>query len=230
MTLDAILIGDSHTLAMKKGAERIGLNVGAIQFSGAVWHQGKFAWSSEAGYIPKGIRSGKSKVNRLREQLDNAENVFSMGIPVVASVGFHLGLLAGAMNWYNHKTLPAYRTSNPSENSLVSSQFVDQYIAHFRTRHIRFLKRMSNSCPVVIVAPPNIPDEPNLQYFRANIIAMMLRSGLNVFDPVEHLFGPKMMFPKNLIAEDGKHGSVEYGQKVVSELIKIGFLNAVEQS
>lgn len=214
MTPDLMLLGDSHTIALEEGARSLGLDVAALRYGGNVWHDGKFGWNAD-GFFPKGSKLGKRELATLQERL-GVKNVFSVGAPVLTTVGFHLGRLTRPFNWFEHSVMGP-GDPEPRSGLLASDAFVEAYVAHARGPHLRMLKRLSREAKLIVVPPPAISDEPNFRQLRAMVIRLMQRAGLEVFDGAQVLFDDQPL-PAHLIEADGQHTTPEFGAMVISRL------------
>lgn len=221
MKPDFVLLGDSHTIALEDGAKALGLTPAVLRFGGAGWHERKFSWGAD-GFIPRGSAMGTRALARLREEM-GVTNIFGTGVPVITTVGFHLGQLVGPMGWSDHHI---QRTPDdmPQDGLLMSSAFVEAYVLHYRRPHLRLLRRLAKSTRLVVVPPPTIADYGNIPQVRALLIRLMRNEGLDVFDPVEKLLSLDAPFPEDLSAGDGNHANAAFGSMVIDALRKAGKL------
>ena len=218
MTPDLMLLGDSHTISLEEGARSLGLDVAALRYGGNVWHEGKFGWNAD-GFFPKGSNLGRRGLAQLQDRL-GVKNVFSVGAPVLTTVGFHLGRLTRPFNWFDHVVM-APGDPAPNAGLLASDALAEAYVAHFRGGHIRMLKRLSREAKLIVVPPPAISEEPNFRQLRAMIVRLMQRAGLEIFDGAQALFGDAPL-PAHLIEPDGQHTTPEFGAMVISRLRDAG--------
>ncbi|MGD9916473.1 MAG: hypothetical protein AB7U46_00520 [Paenirhodobacter sp.] len=214
MKPDLLLLGDSHTIALEEGARSLGLDAAALRYGGNVWHEGKFGWNDN-GFFPKGSNLGRRVLGQMQERL-GVKNVFSVGAPVLTTVGFHLGRLTRPFNWFDHAVMGPGDPA-PTSGLLASDALAEAYVAHFRGAHIRVLKRLSREAKLIVVPPPAISEEPNFRQLRAIVIRLMQRAGLEVFDAAEALHGAGPV-PAHLIEADGQHMTAEYGAMVIERL------------
>lgn len=219
MKPDFMLLGDSHTIALEDGAKALGLTPGVLRFGGAGWHERKFSWGAD-GFVPRGSAMGARALERLRTGM-GVTNVFSTDIPVITTVGFHLGQLVGPMGWSDHH-IQRSPDDMPQDGLLMSSAFVEAYVLHYRRPHLRLLRRMASAARLIVIPPPTIAAYGNIPQVRAVLIKMMRDSGLDVFDPVAELLSLDAPFPESLSSGDGNHANAEFGSMVIEALRERG--------
>lgn len=219
---DLLFFGDSHTIALEEGAQALGLNTASLNFGGSAWADGKFGWNEE-GFNPRASVQGRRAIEALRERF-GVQDVFSLGIPVVTTAGFHLGRLIRPFDWHDHQVMGATDRSFAS-GLVVSDAMIEDYVVHYRAAHLRLLKRIGRSAKLVAIAPPELTPERNFWQVRDVVIRLMKRAGIEVFDPIEVLYGTREMLPAELIIDDGAHASAEYGTMAMRALRESGWLN-----
>lgn len=220
MKPEILFLGDSHTIALEEGARALGMKTDAVRYGGSGWSDGKLGWNAD-GFVPKGSPMGVRALEAVRERL-GVKNVFSLGIPVVTTAGFHLGRLIRPFDWYDHRVMGASDTAFDS-GLVVSDAMAEAYVAHFRQPHLRLLRRVARLAPVVAMAPPQLEQDRNFWPVRALVIRLMRQAGITVFDPNAVLFGEETVLPAHLIEEDGQHASAEYGLLAMKALRDSGW-------
>lgn len=219
MKPDLLMLGDSHTIALEDGAKRLGLAVEVLRFGGGGWHEGKFGWGPD-GLVPKGSPMGRHSLEQLREKL-GVQNIFSLGLPIVTTIGFHLALMVRPMGWFGHQMMPATGEA-PKTGLLMSSAFVSDYIDHYRAAHLRVLRRLSREAKVIVVPPPVLTTDPQTAAVRGLIIGKMRALGLEVFDPMAELLPEEPVLPARFLGDDPNHATADYGEMVISALRTAG--------
>lgn len=216
---DFLILGDSHAIALTNGAEKLGYRVGTLQFSGAGWHDRRFVIGSN-GIEVKGVPAASKSLAALREAL-GIEDVFGSGLPVLSTVGFHLGRLVPPLSWNKHRAYVPGESYAPEEK-VISSAFLQDYVMDARARHFRLARRLQRmDVPLTIIAPPRTEDRRNFEPVRQLIIDQYREIGVNVYDPQEDIVDPKTgLLPKALMEDDGQHGTTDYGAQVIENLIK----------
>lgn len=224
MKPDLLILGDSHTLALRDGAQQLGLTTDGLWFSGGNWHQGMFSFGKR-GFQPHRMPSVTRQLEELRARM-GVDQPFATGIPVIACYGYHLGRLVppfglGMFRLADHAG--QYQDDAPS----VSRDFLADYIRHFRERHLQLARRMSRSNPTIFVAPPIAHTRPNYVAFQTLITAMLRGVGAQVFDPAEEMVdaGRGTVDPA-LLMDDENHGTADFGAEVIGRLIARGVLAA----
>lgn len=218
-----LILGDSHAIALKAGADLLGLPAEELQFSGAGWHDQRFTLG-ENGLEVRGIPRAAGQLRALREKLGVAD-VFASGLPVLTTVGFHLGRLVPPFGWNGHQ-VQAEDAPGITEGLTASHAFAQEYVRHYRRRHYRLLRRLARLTTVVVVVPPRVHDRPNYDIFQSIIIEDLRGLGLTVYDPAEDLAGEDGFIPASLLAEDGIHASAECGAKMIAAMRERGLLAA----
>lgn len=222
MTPEILFLGDSHTIALDEGAQSLGLRTEAVRFGGSGWSDGKFGWNAD-GFVPKGSPMGQRALEAVRERL-GVRNVFSLGIPVVTTVGFHLGRLIRPFDWHDH-AVPGRNPEQADHGLVVSDAMAEAYVTHFRKPHVKLLKRVMQQARVVVMAPPQLEEDRNFWPVRALVTRIMRQAGIEVFDPNAVLFGEEKILPAHLITEDRQHATSEYGALAMAALRDSGWLN-----
>lgn len=221
MPIDLIILSDSHGRALAAGAREHGLDIRAIAFSGSAWHEGRFKCKNE-GFEPRHVPFARKRMAELREEV-GVSDVMTLGIPVLSTIGFHLGRLVPPFGWYGHRVGQDWQRAD-DRHSMASSALLADYVSFHRTFHFDVAQRMARTGDLMIVAPPVVHTAPNYAAFRAHIINRLTERGLRVFDPMEALAGPNGVLPEELIADDRNHGTEAYGYHVIGALIDSGWL------
>lgn len=210
-----MILGDSHSIALRAGAALLGLRAEALHFSGSQWHDGNFAYG-ENGFEPRGVRVGMLQLRDLRARL-GVTDVFAIGVPVISTLGFHLGRLVPPFGWAGHRIDTDAAT--PEEVGLNASvALAADYAAHYRARHIRVARRLARAAPLVLVAPPPAFDRPNYTAFRDILIRQMTAAGLTVYDPKDDLLPDGGTLPAELLMPDGVHATPECGAMILTAM------------
>ena len=222
MKPDLLILGDSHTLALRDGAEKLGLATDGLWFSGGNWHQGMFSFGRR-GFQPHRMPAVNRQLEELRARM-GVDQPFAAGVPVIACYGYHLGRLVptfglGQFRLADHAG--RFQDDAPS----VSRDFLADYIRHFRERHLQLARRMSRSNPVIFVAPPIAHTRPNYVAFQTLITAMLRGIGAQVFDPAEEMVDPAHgTIDPALLMDDENHGTGDFGATVIQRLMDRGVL------
>lgn len=221
MKIDAIIISDSHGRAIENGAKMLGLNVRSVTFSGGYWHKGRFRYN-EKGFIPPRDKMARQSMAKLQEEL-GVEDVIQVGIPVISTIGFHLGQLVPPFGWNGHIAC-AGELSQDDAFLFASQDFVVEFIDAFRQKHFKMARLMNRRGNLIVLPPPVTFIRPNYSTFRTIIKERMKSMGIVVFDPVECLAGENGVLPSQFISGDGVHASDDYGIKVIEELKNLGLI------
>lgn len=218
-----LILGDSHAIALRQGADMLGLAAEELQFSGAGWHDQRFALG-ENGLEVRGIPRAAGQLRALREKLGVAD-VFASGIPVLTTVGFHLGRLVPPFGWNGHQ-VQEEDAPGITEGLTASRAFTQDYVQHYRRRHFRLLRRLARLTPLIVVVPPRVHDRPNYDSFQRIITEDLRGLGLTVYDPADDLAGEDGFLPEDLMAEDGIHATAECGAMMIEAMRGRGLLPA----
>ncbi len=217
---DLLIVGDSHSVAIKAGCDANGLDAALLSFSGNHWHAGNVVLHREHGLWVRGDAM-QDRIRAVRARLGGT-GVLRPDLPVLASVGFHLGRLVPPFGFRGHVTRKADFNAD-GESIFASSGLVTAYAEAFRSNHIRFLRRMARHAPVTIVAPPPLYDQPNYAAFCDAISGMIRAAGLTFYDPRED-WGDGAPLGQEFLAEDGVHGNADYGRLLVGHMIDRGLI------
>ncbi|MCA0045124.1 hypothetical protein [Celeribacter litoreus] len=216
---DFLILGDSHTLALMNGAEKLGYRVATIQFSGAGWHDKRFVIGNN-GFEIRAVPAAKKRLDALRAEL-GVKDVFASGLPVLSTVGFHLGRLTAPIGWNKHRVFQEDLVYEDDQNFMSKSMLRD-IVVDGRARHFRLARRLiRQKVPLTIVAPPRVARATNADMSRNIVIEHYRELGVSAYDPQQDIFDKSTgLCPPSYILADGHHGSTAYGAKVIEKLIK----------
>ncbi|PTV95290.1 hypothetical protein C8J27_105236 [Rhodobacter aestuarii] len=215
MKPEVLLVGDSHTIALEDGAKELGIATEVFRCGGAGWHDGKFGFNAD-GIVPKNTPMGRRSIDGIRER-QGVTNILTLGVPVITTIGFHLGMLVRGLRWTGHHVVSEVEPM-PEEGLVASEAFLTAYVQHHRTQHIRVLKRMAREADVLVVPPPPIGIDINGHKAREILIRLMRKGGLTVFDPMVELFADEPGFPSRFVKDDPNHATADYGKVVMTAL------------
>jgi hypothetical protein len=215
---DLLVLGDSHSASLLAGARLLGLTADGLTFSGAAWHEGKFA-VTRAGFEPRNAPAVRQHMDALRKRT-GVTDVFASGPPVISTMGYHLGRLVPPFGWNGH-VVPA---RDDDDAPTVSQAFLDAYVRHHREPHLRLARRLAARTRVVIVAPPPAFLRPSYQAFRDTVTGLFRAAGLTVHDPAADMTGAGGVLDSAYLQEDGIHGTAEYGATVLRTVMQRGLL------
>jgi hypothetical protein len=213
---DLLILGDSHTAALVAGARATGLRVGHLYLSGNVWHAGHVT-----GHPLRGLTSQRRKIamaiNRLRIDA-GVPGLFTPGLPVVASFGYHLGRMVPVFGLGGHSADPA------TQGHFISRGFAMAYVRALRGGLIDALVAGARKAPVTVVAPPVVQPDPTAMALARAITAHLREGGVRVVDPRDDMGLAGDPLPDALRAEDGVHGNDAYGLGVMRQLAAQGLI------
>lgn len=215
MSIDLIILSDSHGRAIADGARNLGLNIREVTFSGNLWHECRFRYGS-AGFSLGRVGPSRQSMADLVAELGVAD-IMRAGVPVLTTMGFHLGRLVPPFGWHGH--VASTEALYENEGALfVSPDFLHQYIDMFRRKHFRFMHQMSRNGKLIVLPPPLIQTRLNYHVFREHIKQRVIAAGIPLFDPMDELAGKDGVLPASLAASDGTHANASYGEKVIKAM------------
>lgn len=218
---DLLILGDSHTAALKSGCDAHGLKAEVLGFSGNLWHAGHIALNRAQQLRVRGAAM-QARVKAVEESLGGG-SVLQPDLPVLASVGFHLGRLVPPFGFRNHVT--ETEAFDATEDRLfASSALVADYAQHFRGAHLRLVRRLSRLVPLVVVAPPHFYTAQNYAAFYACLADAIRRTGVRFCDPREAWGGDGAPLGDEFLSADGVHGNEAYGKRIVGHMIENGLI------
>jgi hypothetical protein len=223
---DAMILGDSHAVALKAGCDRLGLRTAMLSLSGNFWHGRLIGLHQSRGLVARG--GVQPRVNAFKTRY-GLSMVPHPGIPVIASFGFQLGRMVPMFGVDGHKCVETDFLQDDAAQ-YVSRALLQHYVESFRRHHVNLLRRMARQVPTVLVVPPQMSSDGNMVAFKNEILAMMRASGLNIVDPCAELFADGGVLPQNLRADDGHHGNDEYGTQSIKLVAQTGFLELPESA
>jgi hypothetical protein len=218
---DLLILGDSHSVALKAGCDALGLRAEMLSFSGNIWHQGLVSLHRNRGIFVRN-RAFQQRVAELAGRLGRG-NVLSAEVPVLASFGFHLGRIVPPFGYNGHRT-DAEGFLADETSQFASRALAEAYVRHFRRGHVRMLRRLSDMVPTIAVAPPDIFGAANYPLFVTIVKEMIREAGVALFDPCAELFPGQAGLPERFLTEDGVHGNAAYGQRVIGLLLDRGLI------
>lgn len=218
---DLLIIGDSHTAALQEAAAARGLRSEMLYISGNFWHENQMRPHRAQGISQPHRRGLNRKIIAFNAQTGGS--VFRRDIPVIASIGYHLGRLVPLFARHGHTP----DTDHFAENDgllFVSDDFLLSYILHHRDSLFRLLRFGAQYAKLTVVAPPMIQTDPVALYIGRRITTALRKQGLTVFDPRDEADWADRPLPEALRAPDGVHGNAAYGAEVLDRLSLRGLL------
>ena len=219
---DVIIIGDSHTAALKAGCDAFGLKSELLYLSGNGWHSGSAAFNAKAGLHFAKNPDMQQRVAAIRETVGGA-SLFSRKVPVIASIGYHLGRLASPFGILGH-TPDGTQFMDADDRLFASQGVMAAYVSHFREPHFRMLARAARLCTLVVVAPPVVQADVAAHAMACTITARLRQDGVRVIDPRDGQTHMGATLAPHLLAADGVHGNARYGQGVIGKLLQDGLI------
>lgn len=220
---DLLILGDSHSVALKDGCDRLGLRAELLSFSGNFWHQGHIFLHRSRGLWAKG-RALQDRIETVGARM-GVDNILQSGVPVLTSFGFHLGRIVPPFGYLKHTADPAIFAADP-ESHFASRGLVEAYWRAYRDVHVRMLARLAGLVPTLAVTPPNVFAGDNYRAFFEVTKSMIRDAGVALFDPCEALFGPGNLLPDDMITADRVHGDARYGERVMAHILDTHLLPA----
>ncbi len=218
MRPDLLIVGDSHTAALYEAAKARGLDARLLYLSGNFWHENRMRVHPTAGLSAAYRRPLQRQVQAFAEEAGGS--VFPPGVPVLASIGYHLGRLVPPFARHGHTPV-----DDPDGDGLfVSDAFLRGYILHNRGALLRILRRAARQADLVVVAPPLIQTDPVSLHFARTITALLTEAGVRVFDPRQEPDWGDKPLPEALRSPDGVHGNATYGEQVLTRLFDRGLI------
>lgn len=216
---DLLILGDSHSAALKAGCDAHGLKAEVLSFSGNFWHAGYIALNRSQELRVRGAAM-QARVKTVGDSLGGG-NVLRPDLPVLASVGFHLGRLVPPFGFRNHVTED--EAFDAEEDRLfASSALVADYAQHFRGAHLRFLRRLSRLVPLTVVAPPHFYTGENYAAFYGYLAGAIRGTGVSFCDPREAWGGLDAPLGQEFLSADGVHGNEAYGERIIGHMLRTG--------
>jgi hypothetical protein len=218
MRPDVIIIGDSHTAALRDGCAAVGLNAVLFYLSGNHWHMGAAAFHPVTGLHFAKRPALVRRMADIRASIGGG-SVFSRDVPVIASFGYHLGRLAPPFGGWGHTPDASVFQDEPWRH-FVSEGLLAAYIAHYRDNQIAILTRAAQLCPLVVVAPPMVQADAVAHAMACHITDRLQKAGVKVHDARAGRAYDGTILPPDLLSDDKVHGNAAYGEGVVRALIK----------
>lgn len=219
---DLLILGDSHTAALKSGCDALGLKAEVLGFSGNLWHAGHIVLSRTQELRVRGAVM-QARLKAVEDSLGGG-SVLRPDLPVLASVGFHLGRLVPPFGFRNHVTeKEAFEADE--DRLFASSALVADYAQHFRGGHLRFIRRLSRLVPLTVVAPPHFYTGQNYAAFYGYLADAIGGPTVRFCDPREAWGGGNATLGPEFVSADGVHGNEIYGERIVSHMLEKGLIS-----
>jgi hypothetical protein len=222
MQPDVIIIGDSHTAALRDGCVALGLNVGLLYVSGNHWHAGCADFHPVAGLHFARRPVLQRRVADLRAAIGGG-SLFGRRVPVIASFGYHLGRLVPPFVGWGH-TADAGEFALRSDALFASHGLVAATVAHYRNKHIDILTRAAGLCDLTVVAPPMVQADATAHAFACHITQRLQGMGVRVHDPRGGRAYDGVTLDEGLLSADRVHGNAGYGTRVMRALLAQGLI------
>jgi hypothetical protein len=178
MPPDLVIIGDSHTAALKAGCDALGLRAELLYVSGNHWHAGAAEFDAVTGLQFPRRPMLQRRVNAICRALGTT-SLFSPDVPVIASVGYHLGRLIPPFAGWGHTTDAATFAGDP-DAQFASAGLVAAYVRHYRDAHIALLAQAAALCDLTVVAPPMVQPDATTHAFACHITQRLQLAGVRV--------------------------------------------------
>ena len=172
MRPDLLIVGDSHSAALQEAAIARGLRSEMLYISGNLWHENKMRPHPTQGLSTPHRRGLNRRIAEFSAKVQGS--AFPKDIPVLASIGYHLGRLVPPFQRHGHSPDPAH--AGVTEDALfVSDAFLLSYIFHHRNSLFRLLRLAGQDANLLVIAPPMI----HSGWFSASQVPDATRSGSN---------------------------------------------------
>lgn len=226
MQPDVIIVGDSHTAALRDGCAALGLNAALLYVSGNHWHTGCAEFNSVAGLHFARRPVLQRRLADVRAAIGGG-SLFGRQVPVIASFGYHLGRLVPPFTGWGHTADATDFAEN--EQALYASQgLIAATVAHFRDKHIGILAQAAGLCDLVVVAPPMVQADATANAFACEITRRLQQAGVRVHDPRGGAAYKGQVLAESLLSADRVHGNAAYGAQVISSLLARGLIRKPE--
>lgn len=213
---DLLIVGDSHTAALQEAAIARGLNARMLYLSGNFWHENRMRPHPTQG-LAMPHRPGLNR--RIATFVAEAgTSAFPKDIPVLASIGYHLGRLVPPLARHGHSPDPD-DAARREDALFLSDAFLVAYIFHHRNSLFRLLRLAGQQANLLVIAPPLIQTDPVALHVGARITRILRDHGIAVFDPREEPDWADAPLPEDLRAPDGVHGNAAYGAQVLRRIL-----------
>jgi hypothetical protein len=226
MQPDVIIIGDSHTAALRDGCVALGLNPALLYVSGNHWHAGCADFHAVAGLHFARRPVLQPRVGDLRAAIGGG-SLFGRRVPVIASFGYHLGRLVPPFTGWGH-TADAVEFAGRPDALFASSGLVAATVAHFRDKHIDILTKAAGLCDLVVVAPPMVQADATAHAFACHITDRLQQAGVRVHDPRKGGAYEGVTLAEDQLSADRVHGNAAYGAQVMGDLLAQGLIRKPE--
>ncbi len=201
-----------------------GLRSELLYISGNHWHENRMLRHQTQGlaapYRPGLNRSIAAFAKKV------GGSVFPSEIPVLASIGYHLGRLAPMLKRTGHS--PDAEEVVQNESLLfLSDAFLTSYIFAHRDALFRVLRHARHKADLIVVAPPIIRSDPVSLHLATRITSILRANGIRVFDPREQADWAGKPLPGHFLGPDKVHGNAAYGAEVLARIIDQGLIRKV---
>lgn len=222
MRPDLLIVGDSHSAALHEAALARGMTSEMLYISGNFWHENQMRPHRTQGVSAPYRRGLNRKIAEFNGRVGGS--AFARDVPVLASIGYHLGRLVPLFSRHGHTPDAAHMAGNDAL-LFVSDDFLLSYVLHHRDNLFRLLRFGGQHATMTVIAPPLIQTDPVALHVARRITAVLRKHGLTVFDPRDEEDWADRPLPDDLRAPDGVHGNAAYGAEVLRRLSERGLLD-----
>lgn len=225
MPAKVLIIGDSHTIALHDGCDALGIGYHKVYGTGGAWFEGRYKFMQKRGLVSK-PGPNRKKLLQLADEMGHS-NIFDAGLPVIASFGFNFGKLLGALETWRHSIPDQKGCYDNDAEAVMSRGFAEEYVEALCGKNFRIIKNIARIADVTMVVPPRADASHNRVQLTDIITQRMTDVGAKVFDPGRVFTkSRKKALPAKYLSEDQIHGTSDYGQKIVEQLVELGALGS----
>lgn len=217
IAISVIILGDSHTRALKSGCIALGVEQDTLSYSGHSWIDAKISYHPVFGLHSTRRKWVKRSATKFGLKHGH-NNMFDTGLPILMSC-FYLGRRTNTVRWNGHDHV-ANVSSFDDEQISVSEDFLDTYTSSLKGPNFDLIQRIQdNGNRVTVIAPPMVRGTPLSRSICGQLGDEVQKLGVGFYDPWDDLPGDPGVFPPEFLHKDQRHGNDEYGAFVVQALI-----------
>jgi hypothetical protein len=212
-----LIIGDSHTRALKSGCLSLGVEQDTLSYAGTSWVDANIRYHPDFGLHSTRRKWVKRSATKFGLKHGH-NNMFKSGLPILMSC-FYLGRRVNTVRWNGHDHV-AKISSFDDDLIPVSEDFLDAYTSSLKGANFDLIQKiLNNGNSVTVVAPPTLSGTALSRSICRQLGDEVQKLGAGFYDPWDDLPGEPGVFPPEFIHKDQRHGNDEYGEFVVQALI-----------
>lgn len=223
---EVLVIGDSHSVAMKMGCDALGINAVLVSVGGLHWQGGAVVLGGPHGIKATYGRETRKAIETAAEAL-GVDNLLDPGVPVIGSFAYHLGRLSFPLKAARYGIYDEGFDFVHKDDKVISRAYAEEMIDEKRGPLLEIAYQMAANTSLIMVKQPKVAsNDTDLHRTLDEMISTRMReNGVLTYDHIAAVADPETGWvPEHLLEEDKGHGNADYGRACVQDIIDRGIL------